>query len=211
MRLLALISLLFFLAAPVAAFAGAYEDILVAVRNDHTDIVIDLVQRGMDPNTSDRSGTTLAMFAAGNGNEKLMEFLLRNRCNILKQNTYGDTAVGIAALKGQLSIVRRLTDAGADLGGKGWNPLHYAAFNGHGDIARFLIEKKAPIDAWAPNRQTALMLATKNGHLEVVKLLAEANANLELADADDNTALTLAVKTGNTAIADLLRAKGAMR
>jgi ankyrin repeat protein len=206
-----LISLLLLLAAPLPVFAGAYEDILIAARDDRTDIVVNLVQRGMDPNTSDRSGTTLAMFAAASGNEKLLEFLLMNKCNILKQNMYGDTAVGIAALSGHLSIVRRLVDAGANLGGRGWNPLHYAAFNGHTDTLRFLLERRAPIDAWAPNRQTALMLATKNGHLEVVRLLTEANANMELADADGNTALSLAVSAGNTVIADFLRAKGALR
>jgi uncharacterized protein len=206
-----LLSLLVLLVAPLMAVAGSYEDILVAARDDRTEIVIDLVRRGMDPNTSDRSGTTLLMLAARNGNDVLLEFLLKNRCNILKQNSYGDTAIGIAALRGHLATVRRLADAGASLGGNGWNPLHYAAFSGHADIARFLLERGAPVDGRAPNRQTALMLAAKNGHMDVVRLLPEANAGLELTDADGATALDLAGKAGNTAIVELLRASGATR
>jgi ankyrin repeat protein len=199
-----------FLANSPPSLAGAYDDILVAARDNRGDVVVDLVQRGMDPNTSDRSGTTLLMFAARNDNQQLLEFLLSKRANILKQNKYGDTAVGLAALKGSLPIVRRLVTAGADIGNRGWNALHYAAFGGHVDIVRFLVTSKGVnLDAPAPNRQTALMLAAKNGHKEVVKILIDADADMDLEDAQGNTALRLAVRAGNSEIADYLRGEGA--
>ena len=190
-----------------SVLAGAYEDILAAVRDDHNDVVANLIQRGMDVNTSDPSGTTLLMVAAGNGNIELVEFLLRSGANILIQNQYGDTAVAIAALRGKFAVVRRLVDAGAAIDGSGWTPLHYAAYSGHADIAQYLIDKHAPLDSRAPNGQTALMLAARNGHLEVVKLLASANADLQLSDSTGNTASDLALKAGNTDIADYLRRK----
>lgn len=198
-------------ANPPPALAGAYDEILVAARDNRGDVVVDLVQRGMDPNTSDRSGTTLLMFAARNDNEQLLEFLLSKRANVLKQNKYGDTAIGLAALKGSLPIVRRLVAAGADIASRGWNALHYAAFSGHVDIVRFLVASKGVVlDAPAPNRQTALMLAAKNGHKEVVKILIDADADMDLEDAQGNTALRLAVKAGNSEIADYLRGEGAV-
>lgn len=191
------------------SFAGVYDEIIIAARDNHADVVMDLVRRGMDPNTSDQSGTTLLMFAARNGNDQLLEFLLSNRANILKQNRFGDTAVALAALGGHLAAVRRLVAAGAEISTPGWNALHYAAFGGHAEIVRFLIAGGADLDMPAPNRHSALMLAARNGHLEVVKILAEADADLDLRDQEGNTALSIALKAGNTAIADYLRSEGA--
>jgi ankyrin repeat protein len=197
-------------AASFAALAGAYDEILVAARDNRAEVVMDLVQRGMDANTSDRSGTTLLMFAARSGNEQLIEFLLEKRANVLKQNKFGDNAVGLAALNGSLPVVRRLVAGGADIAARGWNALHYAAYNGHVDIVRFLVAKGAALDARAPNQQTALMLAARNGHQEVVKLLIDADADMDLEDAQGNTALGLALKAGNSAIAAYLRGEGAV-
>lgn len=200
-----------FLVISPLALAGAYDDILVAARDNRGEVVIDLVQRGMDPNTSDRSGTTLLMFAARNDNEQLVEFLLSKRANVLKQNKYGDTAIGLAALRGSLLIVRRLVAAGADIAGRGWNPLHYAAFGGHVEVVRFLATSKGVnLDAPAPNRQTALMLAARNGHKEVVKILIDTDADMDLVDAHGDSALQLAIKAGNSEIADYLRREGAV-
>lgn len=187
------------------AFAGAYEDTIIAARDDRTDVVVDLIQRGMDVNTSDRSGTTLLMFAAGNGNGQLLEFLLNSGANVLIKNEYGDTAITIAALRGRLKMVQRLVKAGAAIDAQGWTPLHYASFNGHADIVEYLIGKQVPLDTPAPNGQTALMLAARNGHMDVVKLLVAAGADKNLDDPNGNTAVKLALKAGNTDIADYLR------
>lgn len=208
--LLSLFIWLLMLATPFPVVAGAYDEILVAARDNRADTVIDLVDRGMDPNTSDRSGTTLLMYGSRNGNQRLVEFLLTKRANVLKENKYGDTAIALAALNGHLPIVSRLVTAGANIAGRGWNALHYAAFNGHVEIVRFLVTKHAPLDAPAPNRQTALMLAAKNGHKEVVKILIDADAHMDLDDGQGNTALRLAERAGHSEIADYLRREGAV-
>jgi ankyrin repeat protein len=197
------------LGAARPAFAGVYDEIIVAARDDRADVVTDLVRRGMDPNTSDASGTTLLMFAVRNGNDELLEFLLRNRANTLKQNKYGDTAITIAALGGRLAMMRRLVEAGANISSPGWNALHYAAFNGHANIVQYLIAKGADLDALAPNGQTAMMLAARNGHLAVVKILVDADADMDMDDKEGNTALGIALKSDNSEIADYLRGEGA--
>lgn len=207
---LKLLPLLLWLASMASAWAGVYDEILIAARDNRTEQVMDLVRRGMDPNTSDPSGMTLLMFAANNGNQELLDFLLRNRANTMKYNRYGDTALALAALRGHVPIVRRLIEAGADLSGPGWAPLQYAAFAGHADVVSLLLAKKPDLDKRAPNRQTALMLAARNGHLEVVRLLIEADADMDLTDADGQSAMNLARKSGNTEIADYLKRQGAV-
>jgi ankyrin repeat protein len=110
-----------------------------------------------------------------------------------------------------LSAVQRLADAGAQLDGKNWNPLHYAAYAGHVEIVRWLIERNAPIDARAPNLQTALMLAAKGGHEAIIRLLIGAGANPDLEDSDSRTAYDLAILANNRAIADYLNEKSSRR
>ena len=73
--------------------AGAYDDIIAAANNGDTPTVLDLLKRGMDPNTTDRNGSTLLMIAARNGNRALLEALLANRANANRRNQVGDTDV----------------------------------------------------------------------------------------------------------------------
>lgn len=199
------IILLWFLFFSLPVHAGAYEDILIAVQNDDNVAVIDLIHRGMDVNTTDRSGSSLLMTAARNGNQPLVTLLLANRANPKHQNQYGDSALALASLKGYVAIADLLLAAGADVNPEGWAPLHYAAFSGHTKLAALLLSHGAKIDARAPNGQTALMLAAKNGKLELVHLLLNARADMNLTDLNGKSAQRLAEQQRNSDIADYLR------
>lgn len=205
-----LIALILGLTLSLTASAGIYDDILVAAEKDDTAQVVDLLKRGMDVNTVDPSGSTLLVIASRNGNVDLLEFLLRNRANILKRNKYGDSAIMLAALRGHVAIVQKLLDAGADVGHAGWNALHYAAFNGRTDILRLMTKGKAALDAKAPNGQTALMLAAGAGHLEAVRVLVDADADMDLDDGTGRTALKLAKNGRHADVAEYLKASGAV-
>ncbi len=187
------------------AMAGAWEDILKAAESDDSEAVIGLLDRGMDVNTSDRTGTTLLMIAARNGNQTLVDFLLRNKANALKQNKFGDTAILMAAIAGRLQIVKDLVGRGVPVAGAGWEPLHYAAVGGQAEVAHYLLSKGAPINARAPNGQTALMLSIQEGKLPVAQLLIDAGADTSLRNPAGRTALDLAVAKGETAIAEALQ------
>src|SRR5690606_29408452 len=75
--------------------------------------------------------------------------------------------------KGRKSAVEWLLAHGAQLDrpGRHWSALHYAAFAGHEDIVRLLIERGADVNALAPNGSTVLMMAAREGHGALAQLL----------------------------------------
>jgi hypothetical protein len=187
------------------ARAGAYDDILAGAEHNHIDVVVSLLQLGLDPNTATPDGTTLLMTAARNGNLQMVDELLKRRANHLIRNKYGDTALMIATISGHLAVVKRLVEMGGPQENRdGWSPLHYAAFGGQVEIARYLLSKGAGIDMPAPNSQTALMLAAAGGHLDLVKLLVGMHANMNVSDRKGRTALQIAQSRGHQAIVDYM-------
>lgn len=200
-RLLLRIAALF---CTALAFAGVYEDLLLAADMGDTRGVIALLQRGLDVNTTDRDGNTLLMMAARNGNAELAAFLMKNRASLFKFNRNGDDALMLAAFKGDLEIVKALVAAGADLQHGGWGALHYAAFQGHAPVAGHLLQHGAPVNG--TNGQTALMLAANNGHAAVCDLLLAAGAETALVDPQGKTAADLARSGGNTDLAQRIAA-----
>jgi ankyrin repeat protein len=193
------------LAASVPALADTYQDLLIASQNDKTSQVISYLRQGADPDTIDASGTTLLMRAAANGNMELSKALLSLRADVNKHNQFGETAAALAAFGGHGDIVRLLVEHGASINESGWGPLHYAVFNGHVDIARYLIDHGADVNLAAPNRYTPLMLAARNGHKEIVQLLLSAGAETKGLNADGYDAEAIAEHAGNNSIAGILR------
>lgn len=193
----------------VPAWSGVYEEMIVAANEGRTSDVIALVQRGMDPNTADRFGNTLLLIAARSGNNELLDFLLRIRANALKRNKFGDSAIMVAAYGGQVAAVKRLLDAHVEINNDGWTPLHYAAFAGHAEIVRLLIERGADTEAAAPNGQTALILAARAGRLDAVRALVDGDADIDGTDYEGETALQHAAKAKQSEVVEYLRSEGA--
>lgn len=53
----------------------------------------------------------------------------------------------------------------------GWTPLHYAAFEGHTEVCRVLLEAGAKVDQTDNDGKAPLMLAAQEGHVSLVKEL----------------------------------------
>jgi ankyrin repeat protein len=63
---------------------------------------------------------------------------------------------------------------GADIGSLaegGTTALHLAAFAGHSEIVKFLLEKGAKASAASEDQRTALIRGVEGGHEAVVRLL----------------------------------------
>jgi ankyrin repeat protein len=187
--------------------AAAFDDILIAANEGRTGVVIDLMQRGMDANTTDRDGTSLLGIAARAGNLELAKLLLQNRASPHRKNRYGDTPLLLATSQGHTAIMQVLLDAGAELNPVGWTPLHYACVANKIDLATWLLDKGAKPDLLAPNGLSSLMLAVRSGNNELVGLLIKRGANPLVKDYEGKTAKDHAKAAGFAQTAELLERK----
>ena len=119
-------------------------------------------------------------------------------------------ALQAAARHGQLERVRELLDRRVDQNThpgmpKEWSPLMYAAYNGHPEIVRLLVERGANINFECGDCFTALTLAAGKGHWEIVKYLAERGGDVSHKDASGVSGLSAAERSGDAALVAALQ------
>ena len=162
-----------------AAQAGAFEDFFQAVSVDNASGVKTLLDRGFDPNAVDEKGQRALYLALRGEAFRVAEVLLMHPgINVDANNGAGETALMMAALRGQLDWMRRLLERGAAVHKDGWSPLHYAATGPSAVAVRLLLDRGAPVEAMSPNRTTPLMMAAQYGSEESVELLRLRGATL---------------------------------
>lgn len=186
------------------AGAGVYEDMVAAVNEDKAPTINALLNRGVDPDTTDQEGNTLLMLAAAAGSGHAIVELLAARAKVNAKNQLGETALMLASINGHLEIVRSLVLRGANVNQSGWTPLMYAATRDHVNIARLLISYGAKVDAAADNGYTALMMATRENKAGVVALLLANGADPNLTAQSGASAKSIAQEKKNPEITKLL-------
>ena len=91
-----------------------------------------------------------------------------------------NSALHLAAAKGNYKETKKLLSAGVDLHGldeNGWTPLHCAVINGQTDIAELLIEKGTHVEVTDSRDYTALHWACHLGNKGLVEMLLEKGAS----------------------------------
>ncbi len=158
--------------------AGSFEDFFKAIADDKPQAVMQLLERGFDPNTVDQNGQAAVLVAQARESYKVLDQLIAwPDTRVEARNTADESVLMLAALKGQLSRCQVLIERGADVNKTGWTPLHYAATGGHVEVIRLLLDRHAYIDAGSPNGSTPLMMAARYGNASAVKLLLEEGAD----------------------------------
>lgn len=189
------------------SFAGAYEDFFVAIKRDEPGPVAELLQRGFDVNVRDPDGQHALYLAIRDQARKVTEVLLGwPKIDVEARNSQDESALMMAALKGDLELARRLIGRDADVNKPGWTALHYASTNGHIAAMRLLLEHHAYIDAEAPNGTTPLMMAAHYGTPEAVKLLLEEGADPELRNKLELSAIDFAQRGNRKESAEIIAA-----
>jgi uncharacterized protein len=162
-----------------SAHAGAYEDYFRAVGVDDARTVTTLLQRGFDPNAADEKGQRGLYLALRDGSLKVAEVLLQQPgLQVDAVNAADETAVMMAALRGNLEWTQRLLDRGAQVNRKGWTPLHYAASGPEPKVVSLLLDRGADIEARSPNGTTPLMMAARYGAYDAAERLLARGADV---------------------------------
>lgn len=136
-------------------------------------------QAGVD--LRDEGGRPAFMFAVGEGNYRMAEFLLLNGASVNVKDISGDNAL-----------------------------IYYASnYNAMADekLVDFLISKGIDINAQNNLGKTALMMAAKRDNDKLVKYLCEKGANVDIKDTNGMTALMWAASRENQQIVEYLRPK----
>jgi len=121
-----------------------------------------------------------------------------------------ETAIHGAAEEGDLAMVAELVEEDPGVvhrtDGIGWTALHYASEYGHEDIATYLLDHGADINARDVRGWTPLYSACANDHLVMVVLLVSKGADPTITDSHDggSTPLMIAAAWGHVAIVHYL-------
>jgi ankyrin repeat protein len=168
-----------------------------------------LIDKGMSPNQKDPKGMPILMLAIQEKSMKTVDYLINVKGIDLNQaNMTDETPLMFAALYGLLPEVKILVNQKeVPVNRSGWTPLHYACTNGHLDIALFLLDKGAVVDAPSPNETTPLMMAIRAGNIQLVRLLLDRGADIRIRNQQGYSAIDVAELFNQEEIQKGLRAR----
>lgn len=147
--------------------------------------------------TEDAS-TPLHKACAGSkdGHLPSVKLLLAGGADVHALNKWRETPLLTAANHGQAGAVEALLLGGADpckCTDTGWSPLSIAAYKGHDDVVRLLLEESAPTEEEDPTLSALLQAATK-GLPDTVELLLRHGADHTVTTKKGDTALSILVE-----------------
>ena len=162
------------------------------------------------PSLNPKKGETLIGWAASNGHEAVIKFLLaRDDTNLNSVNFTNMYPLSLAAAGGHAGVVKLLLardDIDLNLTDhRGRTPLSFAAEFGYEAIVKLLAKDDVDINS---TKSCPLSLAAAGGHVGVVKLLLARNdINLNLTDQRGGTSLSYAAEFGHVGVFKLLLAR----
>ena len=132
----------------------------------------------------------------------------KQRNNLEKKNTKGETKLHVACNKGSVESVKELLGLGANPNTQdyaGWTPLHDVVSHGRLDLAELLLSAEAnPSVPSHDERTTALHDAVSSGEGELVRLLVSRGADRDAKDKFGQTPRSLAAQSEVPGIREIL-------
>jgi ankyrin repeat protein len=151
--------------------------------------------------------------ALSGGHLKTAQVLHERGAGVDVQGRYNRTLLFGASWSGHFGIVDWLLSRGANPNDRdadgSWTSLHGAAFFGHVEVSRLLLEYKADINPHENYGRTPLYLAAEYGRVNVVRFLLEHGADENAQNNDHSTPLHVALFKGHLDVSRLLVEHGA--
>ena len=197
--------------------SGKATALMIAVSQDTTSVSLLLNANDIDINLQNSGGRTALYWACSNGNNEMIQCLLKAKADPRVCTHQGDSPLLVYTYKAPSTlakpIVAALLKAGADpnVSEKNLNitPLHIACLRGQEDIVQLLLKAKANINALDRHGNTPLCLAAGYGHKVIVEQLLLAGADIELEKNGGFTPLFIAAAKGHLEIIKILIQNGA--
>lgn len=216
-----------------AADKGGLVPLHNACSYGHFEVTELLVKHGANVNVADLWKFTPLHEAAAKGKYEIVKLLLRHGADPTKKNRDGATPLDLvregdqdvadllrgnsalldAAKKGNLARVQRLVTPEnincRDAQGRNSTPLHLAAGYNNYEVAEYLLENGADVNAQDKGGLIPLHNASSYGHLDIAALLIKHKTVVNATDKWGFTPLHEAAQKGRTQLCALLLAHGA--
>lgn len=202
-----------------STIAGEPSFLYSAYKNDWKGVAETLISRGCSLKKENNSGYALLHLAAKDGAIEWIDILLKADLGIDDYNGLSQTPLQVAAQYGQVKMVQKLIDCGADIlrtenmksrasqstPSPSHSVLHYAAYSKRADVVDVLFENNPNLDVNRVGRdeKTPLIIAIENDNLETVKALIRHGADVNL-KINYETPLHLAVRKNNHKMVEVL-------
>jgi len=202
------------IAAVVLVGCGPSVDIWTAAQTGNIEAVKQHLADGVDVNSKSDIGRTPLDVAIA-FKQPLITDLLRKHGGKTRDELKAAESIVVAVELGNIEAVKQHLNDGTEVnakGGTGRTPLHWAAIEGHKEIAELLIAEGADVNAKNNRDMTPLHQAARSGRKEVAELLiakgADVNAIIVSGRYQGKTSLDRAEEQKQPEIADLLRKPG---
>ncbi|XP_026152159.1 ankyrin repeat domain-containing protein 50 [Mastacembelus armatus] len=161
-------------------------------------------------------GRTLLASAAHEGSANVVELLLTRGSDALISDHQGQTPLTLASRQGHVKVLSVLLEwtksqereKGVQMmehvDNEGWTALRSAAWGGHNEAVRLLLDAGADVDGCDAEGRTALRAAAWGGHEEIVLTLLEYGAQVNKADSNGRTPLIAAAYMGHHEAVEIL-------
>uniref|UniRef100_A0AAY4D8Q7 SOCS box domain-containing protein n=1 Tax=Denticeps clupeoides TaxID=299321 RepID=A0AAY4D8Q7_9TELE len=190
-----------------ACDSQAKSPLLLAVEANHMSCAACLLEKGANPNTSNRDRETALHKACEVENADIVAVLLRFGSEVNKRCKQGWTPLHEAVCHSKVEICNMLVRAGARVNHHniyGITPLFLAAQTGNEAALSFLLDHGASVNCQASDGATALYEACKNQHINIVKLLLSHRADANRPNKAGLLPLHVAAKHGFDEIVSML-------
>ncbi len=163
----------------------ATQALLDAAMQRNGDDIVAALGSNADPNVKGEDEYSALMFAVTGGlfgdDEAVIDAFVKAKVDLEARNTFGQTALMLAAREGRWTQLQLLLKAGANVNAKdsdGWTALMLAAFNGQTQCVKDLIAAKADVSTKTSDGWDALLLALSEGRGGAARIIAEAGATV---------------------------------
>lgn len=161
-------------------------------------------------------GQNLLASAALEGSANVAKLLLTHGSDPLISDHQGQTPLTLASRQGHVEVLSVLLEWAKNqqpetavrmmehVDNEGWTALRSAAWGGHSEAVRLLLDARADVDGCDGEGRTALRAAAWGGHEETVLTLLDYGAQVDKADSKGRTPLIAAAYMGHHEAVEIL-------